>query len=317
MSTSISPHDAEARIAAGGVDLVDVREPDEFAAGHLPGARNVPLAQLKAELKANPKKHLKDGATIFVCAKGVRSQSAATAAEAAGATDVFSIEGGTDAWRRANLPIETPTPKEAKAPVAAADEEAASDAPVDAVVGANMRELRKQKGLSLDQLTIATGLSRSLLGQIELGQATASVSVVWKIAQAFGVHFSALLAAGEPAGTKVLRLKDAKRLVSPDGRYASRALYPFGDKPAAEFYELFLAGHSREDAEAHQPGTRENLVVTAGRLELHVGTGASARTYTLEKGDAVVFIADVPHAYVNPSKDECWMYLVMTYSPGG
>lgn len=312
MVRSISPRDAEARLAAGGVDVVDVREPDEFAEGHVPAARNVPLATLKA----NPKKHLGEGAVVFVCAKGVRSESAAMAADAAGIAEVYSIDGGTDAWRRASLPIERPAIEPATTGSSAGEpsREEALDAPVDAVVGANLRQLRTERGMSLDQLALATGLSRSLLGQIELGHATASVSVVWKIAQAFGVQFSELLATAPQAGTKVLRAKDAKRLVSADGRYASRALYPFGEKPPAEFYELFLAAHSREDAEAHQPGTRENLVVQSGRLELHVGAGASARVYTLEKGDAIVFVADVPHAYVNPSKDECWMYLVMTYA---
>jgi rhodanese-related sulfurtransferase/transcriptional regulator with XRE-family HTH domain len=309
MSTGLAPHDAEAIIAAGGVDLVDVREPDEFASGHLAGARNVPLA----ELKADPKKHLKEGPTVFVCAKGVRSQTAATIAESAGWSTVYSIDGGTDGWRRANLPIEA-SPKPAVSAATTAVPPAEDDAPVDVVVGANMRDLRKQRGLSLDQLAVATGLSRSLLGQIEIGKAQPSVSVVWKIAHAFGVHFSALLAAGDRTGTKVLREKDAKRLVSPDGRYSSRALYPFGDKPDAEFYELTLAAHSREDAEAHQPGTRENLVVTAGKLSLVLGTGAAAQTYELDKGDAIVFTADVPHAYVNPSSVECRMYLVMTYA---
>jgi quercetin dioxygenase-like cupin family protein len=138
------------------------------------------------------------------------------------------------------------------------------------------------------------------------------VSVLWKIAQAFNVHFSALLQTPQPLGTSVLRQGDAKRLVSPDGRFSSRALFPFSEKPDAEFYELFLAAHSREDAQPHQPGTRENLIVTAGRLELHVG----GQQFDLDRGDAIVFTADVPHSYVNPGGGECWMYLVMTYAGG-
>lgn len=318
MTTTLSTHGAEALLAAGGVDLVDVREPDEFASGHLPGARNVPLA----EIKASPTKHLRSGPTMFVCAKGTRSQTAAVAAEAAGFSPVYSIDGGTQGWRDAKLSIEVPASEAAVAPAALSGsdapaphvEDSVDDTPVDVVVGANLRELRKAKGVSLDGLAGMTGLSRSLLGQIELGRVQASVSVVWRIAQAFGVNFSELLSTGRTVETKVLREKDAKRLVSPDGRFSSRALYPFGDKPDAEFYELFLAAHSREDAEAHRPGTRENLIVTAGRLVLHVGRSGAAKQYELAKGDAIVFTADVPHAYVNPSKDECWMYLVMTYA---
>jgi transcriptional regulator with XRE-family HTH domain len=173
-----------------------------------------------------------------------------------------------------------------------------------------MRKLRSSHNLTLDELARRTGMSRTLLGQIELGKTAPSVSVVWKIAQAFKVHFSELLASSERVETTILRAADSKRLISPDGRFSSRPLYPFAEKPEAEFYELFLAGHSREDAQPHQPGTRENLIVTSGRLELHVG----GDHFQLGKGDAIVFAADVAHSYINPGGEDCWMYLVMTYA---
>jgi quercetin dioxygenase-like cupin family protein len=63
----------------------------------------------------------------------------------------------------------------------------------------------------------------------------------------------------------------------------------------------------------HAPGTRENLIVTSGRLE----TIAGGERFELGKGDPVVFAADVAHAYVNPGGEPCWMYLVMmSYTRG-
>jgi transcriptional regulator with XRE-family HTH domain len=184
------------------------------------------------------------------------------------------------------------------------------DPGLEAVVGGNMRDLRTQRGLTLDQLAVQTGLSRTVLGQIELGKTSPAVGVVWKIARAFGVPFSRLLATKEHVETRVLRGKEPNRLISHDGRFSSRALFPLAEKPPAEFYELFLAGHSREDAQPHQAGTRENLIVTTGRLELHVASAC----YELARGDAIVFTADVPHSYVNPGSEDCWIYLVMTYA---
>ncbi len=314
MIRSLTPRDVEARIAAGGIEVLDVREPDEFAEGHLSGSRNVPLGVLRAD----PKGKLPKDSVLLVCAKGVRSEKAAQLAEENGVAEVFHLEGGLDAWRKAGLPLEEPAPavkalaSTDSAPAAGDDSCGLPPPGLDSIVGANMRQLRDARQLTLDQLARLTGLSRSLLGQIELGKTAPSVSVVWKIARAFDVHFSALLATPGNTQTSVLRGADAKRLVSPDGRYSSRALYPFAEKPDAEFYELFLAGHSREDAQPHAPGTRENLIITSGRLELHVG-GA---VHELVKGDAIVFMADVPHAYVNPGKEDCWMYLVMTYAAG-
>jgi len=252
---------------------------------------------------------------LLVCARGMRSQTAAQVAEGIGLTEIYSLDGGTMAWAGAGLPIEAPPPPPAAAASADPSTEETldhypSEPGLDVVVGENMKQLREQRGLTLDQVARLTGLSRNLLGQIELGKTAPSVSVVWKIAQAFEVHFSALLATAARLETRVLRVADAKRLISPDGRYSSRALYPFAEKPEAEFYELFLAAHSREDAQAHAPGTRENLIVTSGRLELVAGD----KKYELNEGDAIVFTADVPHSYVNPSNEECWMYLVMTYN---
>jgi transcriptional regulator with XRE-family HTH domain len=164
--------------------------------------------------------------------------------------------------------------------------------------------------MSLDELAREAGVSRTVLGQIELGRSVPSISVVWKIAQSLGVHFSALLSTNAPVGTVFTEREKAKKLLSADGRFSSRALFPLGEAGAAEFYELWLAPHSLDIAEPHRPGTRENLIVTAGRLELTFGK----EKMTLGAGDCINFTADVPHSYKNPGADDCWMYLVMNYS---
>lgn len=313
MPKNLGPRDAECLIAAGELDVVDVRGPAEWQRGHVPGARNVPLD----ELRADPRGKLPRETVLFVCQKGIRSVTAAQVAEAQGYRDVYSLEGGMEAWASAGLPVdlapEPAAPAKPSEPLADAGASCGLPEPgLDVVVGANLRELRAQRSLSLDALAQVTGLSRTLLGQIELGKVSPSVAVVWRIAQAFGVQFSALLQTSERVETSVLRAAGTKRLVAPDGRFASRPLYPLASKPAAEFYELFLAAHSREDAQAHQPGTRENLIVTTGRLELELG----GQRFELGKGDAILFSADAPHSYVNPGSEDCWMYLVMTYASG-
>lgn len=313
MIHALSPQEAQELIATGTLDVVDVREPDEFASGHVPGARNAPLG----DVKNDPKRRLPRDGVLLICARGMRSATAAGLAESLGYTSVHHLDGGTHAWAAVGLPLEhPPAPSQPRRtePTAKESPEAAScglpEPGLDVVVGANMHTLRTRRNLTLDQLARLTGLSRTVLGQIELGKTPPSVSMVWRIAQAFQVPFSALLSTSDRQHTRVLRAGEAKRLVSPDGRFSSRALYPFEERPPAEFYELHLSPHSREDAQAHQSGTRENLVVTKGRLELVVG----AEQYELGTGDAIVFTADVPHAYVNPGSEPCVLYLVMTYA---
>jgi rhodanese-related sulfurtransferase/transcriptional regulator with XRE-family HTH domain len=305
---------AEELLAKEDVDIVDVREPSEWNSGHVPRARLVPLDQLRAD----PKTALPRDNVVFVCAKGPRSSTAAKLAEKRGLRDVYVLDGGTQAWVKAGLPVIIPEPEPSKKtrsstkqqkPAAPSATEVAEPA-LDAIVGANLKEQRTRRGLSLDELAGQAGVSRALLGHIELGRTIPSIGIVWKIAQTLGVPFSVLLSTQDTSSTSVLRKAKARRLLSADGRFSSRALFPFGEQRTTEFYELWLAPHGREDAEAHQPGTKENIIVTAGRLELSF----AQERILLETGDAVVFVADVPHSYVNPGGEECFMNLVMTYA---
>jgi transcriptional regulator with XRE-family HTH domain len=176
-------------------------------------------------------------------------------------------------------------------------------------VGTNLRRIRGELGLSLERLAAASGVSRAMLGQIELSQSAPTINILWKIARALNVPFSALITDPTARRTKVLPAARAKILTSADGTFSSRALFPFDEPRAVEFYELRLAPRSRETAEPHPPGTVENLVVTSGALEMQVGEDR----YRLDRGDAIRFEADVPHEYHNPSDEPAVIYLVMTY----
>ena len=178
------------------------------------------------------------------------------------------------------------------------------------VVGSNLRRLRGHRGLSLERLSQLSGVSRAMLGQIELGQSAPTINVLWKISSALGVPFSALITARGTPGPHVLRAEQAKLLRSHDGSFSSRALFPTDRPRRVEFYELRLASGGVEHADAHNPGTTENLVVAKGAVDIEV----AGRREQLGPGDAIVFEADVPHVYRNRAEGETLMYLVMTYA---
>jgi transcriptional regulator with XRE-family HTH domain len=177
-------------------------------------------------------------------------------------------------------------------------------------VGSNLRRLRTRRGLSLDRLAQRSGVSRAMLGQIELAQSTPTIALLWKIARALGVTFSALIASKSLAGPLVLRKREAKWLGSGDRAFLSRALFPIDEPRRVEFYQLELAPGSEERADPHPPGTTENLVVASGVVEI----GVESARHRLETGDAMLFQADGAHSYRNPGKVPAVMYLVMTYS---
>ncbi len=191
-------------------------------------------------------------------------------------------------------------------PPAATD--GAGDLPV--VLGRNLRRLRTRQGYSLERLAKVSGVSRAMLGQIENGKSTPTIGLLWKIATALGLPFATLLDSQETRGTVVLRHDKAKILSSSDGKFTSRALFPFDGERKVEFYELRLAPRHLEVAQAHAPGTMENIVVVSGAIEVRPGSESPSR---LDEGDAIVFEADVPHTYRNLGDREAVLYLVMTY----
>lgn len=198
-------------------------------------------------------------------------------------------------------------PRNPHQPESAPGETSADLAPV---VGRNLRRLRTERGLSLERLAQASGVSRAMLGQIELGQSAPTINVLWKIARAVDVPFSALITSQQATGAKILKASNAKRLMSHDGSFASRALFPFDEPRRVEFYELTLAPGGVEQADAHAPGTVENLVVSRGQVEIDAG----GQVHQLSTGDAILFEADGPHAYRNTGSTETVLYLVMTYA---
>jgi rhodanese-related sulfurtransferase len=84
--------------------VVDVCSADEYAAGHIAGAKNIPLDRLNDDLAGQVKN--KSLPLVLVCASGVRSGRAVAVARKLGFEKVHSLTGGLSAWRTANLPVE-------------------------------------------------------------------------------------------------------------------------------------------------------------------------------------------------------------------
>jgi transcriptional regulator with XRE-family HTH domain len=177
------------------------------------------------------------------------------------------------------------------------------------VIGTNLRRLRSQSNLSLEKLSRAAGVSRAMLGQIELGKSVPTITVLARIADAFALPVTAFMDARETQNVTVLRASDAKLLRTPDGAFVSRALFPFNGSRKVEFYELRLEPGCDQGSVAHSSGTQENLIVTQGELEIAVDADA----HRLAAGDAILFAADVPHSYRNRGGVPAVAYLVMSY----
>lgn len=97
----INVETAKKLIEDGGLVVVDVRESAEWMQGHIPEAVHIPLGTLMNR----PRELLQQDGIIFVCAEGIRSAVACEVAAAIGKTQLYNLEGGTNAWLKEGYPL--------------------------------------------------------------------------------------------------------------------------------------------------------------------------------------------------------------------
>lgn len=100
---TISPSEAVVLMNNEGTVVIDVREPNEYAEGHIEGARNIPLGKL--EQRANELEAYKQSTMIVGCQSGTRSPTACKKLSALGFASLFELKGGMVAWKEQNLPL--------------------------------------------------------------------------------------------------------------------------------------------------------------------------------------------------------------------
>lgn len=180
-------------------------------------------------------------------------------------------------------------------------------------VGTALAALRAQRRLTLDDLSRSAGVSKSMLSQIERGQANPTVAVVWRLAQALGVDLAELLdGAGRnaPPGIACVAAHATPQLTSPDGLACLRILGPIELAGRFEWYELRMRGGAVLASHAHEPGSREHLSVLSGGLEVQVGSESQA----LQAGETARYAADQAHAIRNHRKELAVALLVVLHA---
>ena len=174
-------------------------------------------------------------------------------------------------------------------------------------LGLRIRARRRARGLALEQLARLSGVSRSMVSDVERGTKTPTVLLLDRLATALGTSISGLL--DDPAANALVLLRaEHQRVVRDPAGWERRILSPV--LPGVEFEFMRTVLGPRVDAgefSPHQPGSREYVAVESGRLTLTVDGRAS----TLESGDSAYFPGDCRHAFANSGDAECVYYLVM------
>ena len=176
------------------------------------------------------------------------------------------------------------------------------------IVAGNAKRIREQKRLTLDAAAAATGVSRSMLAQIEKGEVNPTISVLWKIANGYKVSFTSLVENRERR-VDVLRQADLPPLSEDGGRYLNYPVFSFDEETLFETYRIVIEPGGTLTAQPHLTGSREYITVFAGHVEITV----AQETFALSKGDSIRFHADVSHTYHNPAEQTAELSMLIYY----
>ena len=177
-------------------------------------------------------------------------------------------------------------------------------------LGRRVKQLRAQHNWSLESLASASGVSRSMLSQIEREQANPTLAVTLRIAQAFSMGLGDLLEApGATSNITVIRVDDHTFHYRSDQNCRIRTLSPLNLEKDVEFYEVTLLPGGMLKSAPHFEGTREFLTVQKGQLRLESGSDAEI----LNPGDSASYRADIAHALINNVSLETIVFLVDIY----
>mgnify|MGYP002620398430 CR=1 FL=1 len=154
-----------------------------------------------------------------------------------------------------------------------------------------LKAARKARGLSLDAVARLSGVSRSMVSQIERGESSPTVATLWNLTQALQVDFAGLLAGRGTGGIDVIRAGSAPVITARGEGVRIRILSPPESVGSHEVYELILAAGGVLASAPHNPGCREHLTVIEGQIAVRSGEDEER----LAPGDTARYGADRPH----------------------
>lgn len=177
------------------------------------------------------------------------------------------------------------------------------------VVGTNLKRLRAERQISLDRLAELTGVSKSMLGQIERGETSPTVNTIWKIANGLKVSFSAFLEKDEP-GSQLVDRADVTPLIEDEGKYVVLPFFGVEGQRNFEMFSVEIEPGGKIVAEPHFTGTQEFILVYSGELAMTVDGNRAL----VKAGQGFRFHADAPHEYCNEG-DEIMRGCMVLYYP--
>ena len=177
------------------------------------------------------------------------------------------------------------------------------------IVAKNIKRLREEQKLSMDELARLSGVSKSMLAQIERGAGNPTISTLWKLSNGMKLPFDALIVRPkEPY--ELIRIADIQPLLEDAGRVKKYPVFPDGENRRFAVYYLELESESYWQSEPHLRGTKEFITVFQGTIEIKV----DGKSFVLAAGVSMRFQGDTVHSYRNAGEERAVLHMIL-YNP--
>lgn len=175
-------------------------------------------------------------------------------------------------------------------------------------LGENLKNTRNKMGISLSEVSSMTGVSKTMLSQIERSESIPTIAIVWKIANGLKIKFETLL---EYTNTlyDVKSIDNMTPLTDNNDHIQIYCIFPFSPISGFEFFYGIIKPGCNYSAEHHKNSNTEYLSISQGEIELVVGEN----TYHLKAGSAIAFDSKEDHRYINNGKIDAIAHFIVSY----
>ncbi len=178
-------------------------------------------------------------------------------------------------------------------------------------ISKTLKDLRSHRSWSLDAASEKTGVSKAMLGQIERGESSPTISTLWKIAKGFDVSFSSLTENLESSKYKFLRSKKVStKNYQGDKKIKLSTIFPYNKESGFEVFAITLLPTCHHKSAPHRKGIIEYVIVASGEIEILIND----KWHSIKESEGIRFAADKPHGYRNVSKKIAIFHNIICYN---
>lgn len=176
------------------------------------------------------------------------------------------------------------------------------------MIGKKLKQIRTTRGLSLEQTSQITSVSKPMLAQIERGESNPTVNTLWKIANGLGVSFTSFIDEGKPE-VQMIHFDQCETLEEESGLFVALPIFPIERNKQYEIFHIIIKPNCKYVSHPHPDGVEEYIIMETGTLHLTI----NRESYVLTEKNAIKFSANYEHIYENRSTEEVHVTMIIYY----